>query len=364
MNPQIRIDREFHFATVFDSDTGAYVRSGVYKNGKDTGVDPFRAAFPHLVDVGIMGSCAHGKKGFCRDAGVGCYQKGAEIEQANMTLEDFTEIVLQCKGKVDQFALGGRGDPNLHENFAEILKLCRNHGIVPNFTTSGYGLTQEAVALCKQYCGAVAVSWYRNKYTAHAIEILLAAEVKTNIHYVLGANTIDEAIERLLHNGFPKGINAVIFLLHKPVGLGNAEHVLSIQDSRMKRFFEIMDAGNTPYKFGIDSCTTPGVITSCSQVDIASVDTCEGGRFSCYISSDMKMVPCSFDQAREYAVSLREHTIKQAWESPAFARFRDILNEACPDCKERAVCLGGCPLLPSIVLCDEKKNREVHKHEQ
>lgn len=65
-----------------------------------------------------------------------------------------------------------------------------NH-LVPNFTTSGYGMTSEIAALCKKYCGAVAVSWYRSEYTLRAIQMLLDAGVKTNIHYVVGKNTID-----------------------------------------------------------------------------------------------------------------------------------------------------------------------------
>lgn len=58
--------------------------------------------------------------------------------------------------------------------------------------------------------------------------MLLSAGGKTNIHYVLGYNSIDEAIERLRTNDFPLGINAVIFLLHKPVGQGSKKNVLKV----------------------------------------------------------------------------------------------------------------------------------------
>lgn len=67
-------------------------------------------------------------------------------------------------------------------------------------------MTPEIAALCEKYCGAVAVSWYRSEYTLQAIQMLLDAGVKTNIHYVLGENSIDEALERLKKNDFPKGI--------------------------------------------------------------------------------------------------------------------------------------------------------------
>ena len=164
-----RVDQKYSFISVFDDENGAYVRTGIIEHGRDTGKDPFMASFPHLIDVGIMGHCAHGRTGLCAKAGIGCYQSGRDIEAPNMTLEDFSEIVLQCSGKVNQFALGGRGDPDMHEHFGEILSLCREHEIVPNFTTSGFGLTDKAVELCARYCGAVAVSWYRNDYTLRAI---------------------------------------------------------------------------------------------------------------------------------------------------------------------------------------------------
>ena len=225
------IDKRYRFQSAFDTETGAYVRTGILDdNGRDTGVDPFMASYPHLIDVGIMGHCIHGKTGLCAKAGIGCYQSGLLVEKPNMSVEDFRWIAEQSKGKCNQFALGGRGDPDQHEHFEEILKICRENILVPNFTTSGYGMTPEIAKICKRYCGAVAVSWYRSEYTLKAIQMLLEAGVKTNIHYVLGQNSIDEAIDRLKRNDFPNGINAVIFLLHKPAGQGTKANVLSFDD--------------------------------------------------------------------------------------------------------------------------------------
>lgn len=153
----------------------------------------------------------------CRQ-GVQCYQDGVHSNKPNMTLEDFCAIAKQCKGETYQFALGGCGDPDQHESFEEILKICKESGIVPNFTTSGLGMTGDIAKLCKQYCGAVAVSWYRSGYTLKAIKLLLEAGVKTNIHFVMSKDSMEEALELLVSEGFPKGINAVVFLLHKPVG--------------------------------------------------------------------------------------------------------------------------------------------------
>lgn len=349
-------DKKYNFKYMFDTETGAYLRTGIMdEHGKDTGVDPFMGSFPHLIDVGIMGHCIHGKTGLCVKAGIGCYQSGLLIEKPNMRYEDFARIVDECKGKVNQFALGGRGDPDQHEDFEKILKLCRENNIVPNFTTSGYGMTPEIAALCKQYCGAVAVSWYRSEYTLAAIKMLLEAGVKTNIHYVLGNNSIDEAITQLKEHTFPEGINAVIFLLHKPAGMGSHENVLSPADPRVAKIFGEISAGKHPHKVGMDSCCVPGLVNFGSGVIYEALDTCEGARYSCYISADMKLLPCSFDQNEKYAVSLQDHTIAEAWNSEEFEAFRELLRNRCPDCKDRENCMGGCPLMPKIVLCTRSK---------
>ena len=265
------------------------------EHGRDTGIDPFMASFPHLIDVGVMGHCIHGKTGLCAKAGVGCYQSGALVERPNMTAEDFRWIAQQCQGRCNQLALGGRGDPDQHEQFEELLQISREHHLVPNFTTSGYGLTEEAAALCKRYCGAVAVSWYRSDYTLRAIRLLLEAGVTTNIHYVLGKNSITEAIDRLKRDDFPAGINAVIFLLHKPAGQGTQANVLDPADPQVAEFFAQAD-GRHPFQVGLDSCNVPGALNFCQNILPESLDTCEGGRFSCYIGADLVMVPCSFDQ--------------------------------------------------------------------
>ena len=347
-------DTKYHFKSAFDTDTGFYLRTGILdENGIDTGVDPFMASFPHLIDVGVMGHCIHGKTGLCVKAGIGCYQSGLLVEQPNMTVENFRSIAEQCRGRCNQLALGGRGDPDQHEYFEELLKISRENNLVPNFTTSGYGMTPEIAQLCKKYCGAVAVSWYRSDYTLNAIQMLLDAGVKTNIHYVLGRNSIDEALERLKNDDLPQGINAITFLLHKPAGQGSRANVLDFSDIRVKQFFEQIDSPH-PFKVGMDSCNVPGAINYCKKVFFESLDTCEGGRYSCYIGADMIMVPCSFDQKKQYQVSLEDMTIEEAWNSEPFEKFRDRMRGACPDCEKRELCLGGCPLMPEIVFCDSK----------
>ena len=75
----------------------------------------------------------------------------------------------------------------------------------------------------------------------------------------------------------------------------------------------------------------------------------------------MYMTPCSFDQEKEYYVSLRGCSIEEAWNSEPFERFRQKMRSACPECEKKELCMGGCPLMPEIVLCGKKQrttNRE------
>ena len=345
------IDKKNNFTTFFDTDTGFYIRSDVLF-GAEAGNDPFMASYPHLIDVGVMGHCTHGQTGICSKSGVECYQSGLLRSEPNMPIEHFRRIAQESAGRCCQFALGGRGDPDQHEHFSELLSISRAHGIVPNFTTSGYGMTEELANLCRKFCGAVAVSWYGGNYTRNAIRMLLNAGVTTNIHYVLGKHSIDDAVRRLRAQDFPEGTHAVIFLLHKPVGQGSQENVLDLKDPRLETFFSEADKPH-PFRIGLDSCSVPAAIRFMKNTMPESLDTCEGGRFSCYISPNLRMLPCSFDQDSKYEVDLSDGTsIEAGWNSAAFHAFRSKLQNSCPSCMLRGQCMGGCPLQPEIVLCD------------
>lgn len=415
----IKNDKKNKFKSMFDPRTGFYLRTGVLdENGKDTGIDPFQASYPELLDIGIMQTCVCSGK--CQ---VDCYQKACDRTGKNMSVENFRKIIEQSKGKLYQCAVGGAGDVDTHENFEEILQICCDNNIVPNFTTSGILMNEEKAGICKKYCGAVAVSqhsplrkvylmkekcdvqpdekdpdvyvetfadintllndnWYltdeigtdenwiykevyfeEENYTYNAIKMLLDAKVKTSIHYVLSKKSIDEAIIRLKNNAFPKGINAVVFLLYKPVGLGKEEHMLTIDDPRVKEFFELIDTHKFSFKIGFDSCSCPGIVNFSKNTNLDSVDFCEGARFSAYIDANMNMMPCSFaNQDPSWHMNLNEYTIQEVWDSPLFDKFRYSLKNSCSGCPKRNACGGGCPLVNQITLCNSKERKFAHEN--
>jgi len=315
-------DKKFNFTEWFNPKNGFLIRSDVHgmKNH-----NPVQRSFPELLDIGIMGHCHISHLNICQRAGVDCYQKALEKSKENMSLQDYELIINQCKNKVFQVALGGAGDPNKHEDFEKILQLTREVGIVPNLTTSGIFLTVKEIEIIRKYCGAIAISFYSrlekdnngnytetNSDTLSAIQRLVDSKCVVNIHYVISTDTIDEAITRLNLKLFPKGINAVIFVLYKPVGFGKQEKMLDLNNKTFKRFLHLIQEEKFEFKIGFDTCCTPAILKECNLISEKSLDFCEAARFSMYIDSELNAYPCSFDcDNQTYKVNLKNKTIEQ-----------------------------------------------------
>lgn len=352
-------DKTFKFAEIFDTDSGFYLKTAVLdENGKETAHEPFMRSFPSLLDIGIMGRCSSVDS--CR---VGCYQQGAGNKLGhNMTLEAFKRIIDEVSGKTFEVALGGFGNPNEHPDFVEIVRYAREKNVIPNYTTAGNRLTDEQIEATLNYCGAVAVSWHRQSYTINAINRFLAEGVKTNIHFVLGNDSIDEAILRLEEGAFPEGINAVIFLLYKPVGKVKDGNVLSPSDPKVQRFYELVE---TPHRFkvGLDACHMPGVVNNTTKLLEEAMSPCDAARFSMYITPDGMALPCSFDTTRrKWAFDLKEGGVIGAWTSESFKRFRRYHAGSCSGCKLSKNCFGGCPLMgEEINLCEREERDYVNE---
>jgi len=313
------------YAIMFDQSTGEEIMSGI--NGHE---DPFSLRYPSLMDIGIMGHCQND----CYF----CYQ--GEEQEPNMKLDDFKKIIDQS-GEVNQIALGGRGDPNKHENFEEIIDYAVVNGIIPNYTTSGIDLTDTEVEVSKM-CGAVAVSDYGRDFTYDALNKFIDAGIKTNIHQVLSKYTFEKSSKILLNVDVWEGkfdrnkLNAIIFLLFKPQGRGKNlnDHVLDKQQIKDFRYLT-KTATDLPFKIGMDSCMVNMIkqVDSLSSEERIYMDTCEGARMSTYISPNMLLMPCSFGCRDDWGVDINETPIREAWNSELFELFRSKLSQkddVCP----------------------------------
>ncbi len=316
-------DKEFHnnkYDLYFNTKTGFEVLTK----------DPFYTDLPTMLDIGIMGHCTNQ----CTF----CYQ--GSTKQEHMKLEDFKFIIDQVKHHASQVALGGRGNPEDHPQFEEIIKYARENNVVPNYTTAGNNLDHRIAKLSKEYCGAVAVSMYDQHYTFKALNELLLNKVKTNIHWIYDRYShffIMDVLEGSdIWNEFDyEELNALILLLFKPKG--NAENLKYWMPTiaQTKELSHAITNSNLPFKIGMDSClinkTQPYM--ELGRLQTLSIDTCESARMSVYISPDMKMIPFSFMDPK-YGEDMRLNSIEAIWNNASiFKQTRKMLQDnpyTCP----------------------------------
>lgn len=317
------------YQLLFNTKTGLELLRGI--NGNP---DPFVTELPTLLDVGIMGHC----KNKCTI----CYQ--GDKKEPHMTLTNFKRIIDETKHHVNQIALGGRGDPNLHPKFKQIVEYARNNGVIPNYTTSGNGLTKRHVEISKM-CGAVAVSDYRQPFTFKAFKMFTDAKIKTNVHFVLSRASLGDAKKILYgynpwkesNNSYQKlfdinKLNGVVFLLFKPQGRGKNCHGLILLNEELKAFAELIAEPKCKIKVGMDSCLVNHIFkyVNLPRIQQMSLDTCEAARMSTYITPDMRMVPCSFADHDKMGISLKNRSIQDAWQTGfSYRWFRKKLSVPC-----------------------------------
>lgn len=306
------------YELLFNEFTGFEVLRGI--NGFP---DPFSLELPSLLDVGVMGTCQNKCKF--------CYQ--GHVNRPNMKLEDFKKIIDQTKHHVNQVALGGRGDPNKHENFKEILLYCRNNKVVPNYTTSGINLTHEEVMLSR-LCGAIGVSDYGKEHTYKAIKNLIDTKIRVCIHLIYSKESHNKVIRILKGQDVWNGnvdidrLFSVLFLLFKPQGSGKDLDWIPTT-SQLQEFSKLIFKPKSKFMVGIDSCLVNHILRyeKPNKIQAISIDTCEGARQSAYITPDMKMMPCSFADQSKFAVDITEkQDIYNIWNhSLIFKKFREDL---------------------------------------
>ena len=327
IDPDVKKVSGEKYIILFNKRTGVEVMSGI--NGAP---DPFVLEMPSMIDIGIMGRCFNK----CPM----CYQ--GSVEQDNMKLEHYKKLIYDVKDYVNQVALGGRGDPNHHENFKELIEFTKAHGVAPNYTTSGINMTDQMIEDSKP-CGGVAVSDYSKDHTFSAIDRLIKAGIKTNMHKIFSRHSADECIraiqgEDVWNNMIDLNkLNAVVFLLFKPQGKGKNLLDWIPTEDQIKRFSEAIKDQKCKFKIGMDSCTVCGlkrVGRKFSKMEEMMLDTCEAARMSCYITPDMKLIPCSFSNHEKEGVSLLDTPFKDVWSSgKSFLNFREKLEKnpnSCP----------------------------------
>ncbi len=147
--------------------------------------------------------------------------------------------------------------------------------------------------------------------------------------------------------------NAVIFLNYKPIGNGKNYDLLLKNSLLLEEFFSLVDNGKYSFKIGFDSCMVSGIVKYMKNINPISLEACDAGRFSAYISEDLKMYPCSFMVEHYQGENLKEKSLIDIWNnSSLFKEIRGNLGgNRCFSCSQKENCLNGCPFLRELDLC-------------
>lgn len=327
-----------HYRTLFNRRTGFFARK------EEIGYpEPFWAEDgPELLDVAITNFCEHGCKF--------CYRQ-SNSGGKHISLEDLQCVIDQAKEVgVLQIALGG-GNPNQHPQFVEVLKMIRDTGIVPSYTSNGEGLTDDILYATKLYCGAMALSLYPpyDRYEGLTKRIR-SFGIKLNLHAILKTDTIDLLTSWLKEPPAWFGyINALIVLNYKPVASSSS---LMVTDKNLLRSFYSAVSECKHTKIGFDSCCIPGIVTW-MNVNSSLIESCEAARFSAFVSEDLKMYPCSFMANTDMYGDLHLSSMLEIWQANvSFVNHRKkIKDNSCSACLHRHLCNGGCVFMPEINQC-------------
>lgn len=321
------------YKAIFDEKTGYTIRAG------SNGDSPFwKENGPELLDIAITN--------YCEKECEFCY-RGSNKKGTHMNLDLYEKILKSAKNAgVFQIALGG-GNPNQHPYFIEILKMTREYGIVPSYTTNGQGMTAEIFEATKEYAGALAVSWYYPYDDAkYVVKEAARYGISINIHFVLDADNINQ-VRDLLNEECLDYVNAIIFLNYKPVGAGN-RNVLKKGREIGSLMDELLQFKRC--QIGFDSCMISHLVEKKDLINMCSIDYCEAGRFSAFISEIGEMYPCSFMcGAGMNGSSVLENNIEEIWRnSQSFYDIRNSIsmprNISCKKCGVFNQCHGGCPV--------------------
>jgi pyruvate-formate lyase-activating enzyme len=309
-----RQDPKYGYWVLYSPKTGAKLRFD-FQNRLIT-----KSSLPELVDLNITD--------YCNRACPYCY-KSSGLNGRHADYEDICQLIdALSQLQVFEIAIGG-GEPTLHPRFIDILRYCRQQGIVPSFTTKNYEWfhNDTNVAVFKECCGRVAFSirdWVRKDvkeistliFDVPCIALPLqmvrkdVKEISTLIHYhnlrdrvtIQCIDGITNICDDLLNSEIP-----ITILGYKDTGRLDAQF-------NPKRHTPVSNLYDRIYSFGCDTTyfkqyakeikkaynkywENANLPAADAQVILDSLCTAQEGVYSMYIDAvKHRMAPSSFSE--------------------------------------------------------------------
>ncbi len=292
----------------------------------------------------------------CPVACTGCYLS-AGPDRAPTEPEDLLPVLDRlAQDGVLEVAFGG-GEALLRDDLPALAGAARARGLVPNVTTSGFGLTPTRARALASRCGQVNVSldglgaayadtrgWDGAALGLRALRRLIDAGARVGVNTVLSGPLLAEpdALEALGRAIAQAGAVEWQWLRFKPTGRGaEAWDALAPTTAQLVAAWQRALALETETGLVIrwDCALTPFLAAhdlSPGRAARLGVHGCPGGTRLWARSAAGAWAPCSFAEASETPDWDGDPTLR-AWRE----RAADP-PEPCASCDWRAVCRGGC----------------------
>lgn len=316
---------------------------------------PRSLAVPETIHFSVTGRCDQ--------ACAGCFysaRPGSDVPVQDASLHLFETVVREAgEARVFQIALGG-GEPLLHPRIVDMVRLARQHNLVPNLTTNGNLLSGDlAVALKEAGLGQVQISLNgateatnrrtRPNYShaLRAVEVCREVGLQFGINFLITRSSAGE-LESVVSLGQQLGAATVNFLRPKPPtteGDWLERESLDADGYRAvrKTLRQLSRRSNRATRITLDASLT-FLLTGGSpeQLYRGGIWGCCAARKFVTVLQDGTVLPCSHVRWSDVG----DGDCLRAWhESEVFGRFRRLeedMRGPCATCRYIGLC-RGCP---------------------
>jgi pyrroloquinoline quinone biosynthesis protein E len=319
-----------------------------------TTAPPHSLSVPETIHFSVTGRCDQ--------ACAGCFysaRTGSNVAATHAPFPLFEQVVRQAEQvRVFQIALGG-GEPLLHPQLVEMVRLAHAHNLVPNLTTNGNRLTRElSLALKEAGLGQVQISLNgadeatnahtRPNFAAalRALEACRDVGLRFGLNFLLTRSSLP-GLGDVVQLGQRLGAESVNLLRPKPPVTDDdwlARGSPGPDDYRaIKRILRRLRGKTGRTRITLDASLTFLLTdTPPDRLYRAGVWGCCAARKFVTLLQDGSVLPCS--HVRQSDVG--DGDFVRAWrESRLFARFRSLeetMRGPCRACAHLSVC-RGCP---------------------
>jgi hypothetical protein len=255
--------------------------------------------------------------------------------RSTWSFEEMLELgQVAARWGVLELAFGG-GEPTLFPRFDELLRrLWDETSICPNFTTNGLRLDRDLLRAIDGAYGQLQLSVYDEDDTFGIIDLLVSERARFGLNYLVTPARA-RRLEKDLLRFMARGVRDVLLLSYK--GQDRSLHLsrdeLRILDETLARIHPVLSpelALKVDVCWGSRLALTPRLFES---------GDCGAGRLFCSISSDRRMLACSFaDEHFDHDRGAAGLPIEDPADMPAlWARLRDASPAAdVPGCARLA----------------------------